>query len=419
MPQMLLVLLGLLLAIPHMARSDTHTSQAGGRIEGQVQQAGQAIADHRIMLIRFGPGQEVNRTPSQTDAQGSFVFEGLETGDELTYVVGIQYEGKLFRSESVRLSANETKSDVKVEVGAAGTDALKPGAEPTRVHIPHHIIAIMLREDRLNVREIVNIRNPGTAPYRGEEQRNYVLHLPLPDGYDNLHDVQGVPPEHVRSDRFGLYLTQPLAPGTHRLIYTYTLPMAHRVRTLLLRQSLPIGMVDVFTDAQRLVATSNFQFLGEMPIQSHTFLHFRGTTPEPGARNWVQITRLGTSVSNALRAVSYTLIVTIALVGLVIPLYNGWRRRSRLAAGAAPPAEALQAWQAEHARLLAAIAQLDDAQAASALDEPVYRQHRQAYKQQLRQVAEDLHRTHQPLDAPFVASHGGTVHTGAEPKGLP
>ncbi len=413
MPHVLLVLLCLSLMSPDLARS-----AASGRIEGVVQQEGKAIASHRIMLIRFGPGQDVNRTPGETDAEGRFAFEGLETGDAFTYFVGIRYEGQLFRSESLQLSEDETKGNVVVRVGEAGTDALSSEATPSEVHVPHRVMAIVLQEDRLNVREIVTIQNPGSTPYQGEEKRNYVLHLPLPEDYDDLRDIQGVAPEHVRSDRFGLYLTRPLAPGSHRLVYTYALPMTQRVRTLVLRRSLPTGMFDVFTDSKRLVATSNFQFLGEVPIQSHTFLHFRGSTPEPGTRNWVQVTRLGASVSHALRVVSYTLIIAITLIGVAMPLYHQWRLRSRSDAAAAPSAADIQAWQAEHAQLLLAIAQLDDAQATGALEEPVYRQRRQSYKQQLRQVAEALHRAHQPLDAPAVALRTEVVQQGAMQKGL-
>ncbi|WP_089941585.1 carboxypeptidase-like regulatory domain-containing protein [Candidatus Entotheonella palauensis] len=397
MPHMLLALLCLFFIAPDAVRSAT-----SGRIEGVVHQEGKAIANHRIMLIRFGPGQEVNRTPGETDAEGGFAFEGLETGDDFTYFVGIRYEGKLFRSESLQLSDNETKQDVVIKVGSAGTPALVPGAQLAQINIPHHIIAIVLREGRLDVREIVNIQNSGSVPYQGEAQRKYVLHLPLPKGYDNLRDIQGIAPEHIRSDPFGLYLTQPLAPGTHRLVYTYALPMDDRVRTLLLRRSLPTRMIDVFTDAKSLVATSDFQFLGEVPIQSHTFLHFRGTNPEPGARNWVQITLSGTSTSSALQVVSYALIVAIALMGLAIPLYNQWRHRAGLNTDPAPGTEQIQAWQSERSQLLLAIAQLDNAQAAGALDDIVYRQRRQSCKQQLRRVAEELHRANQPLDTPSL-----------------
>jgi hypothetical protein len=392
--------------------TDLAWTATSGRIEGVVKQAGKALANHRIMLIRFGPGQEVDRTPGDTDAEGGFAFEGLETGDTFTYVVGVRYEGKLFRSESLQLSDHETKKDVVLQVGEAGTPAVGSDADSTQIHIPQHIMAIVLRDGHLEIREIVNIENPASTPYRGEApgHRDYVLHLPLPDGYDNLRDIQGVAPEHIRSDRFGLYLTQPLSPGSHRLVYTYTLPMRQRVRTLLLRHSLPTGIIDVFTDAKELVATSNFQFLGEIPIQSHTFFHFRGPSPEAGARNWVQVVRLGARASTTLRIVSYTLIVAIALMGLAMPLYNQYRRRSRSEAEPATSAEAIQAWQAERSQLLWTIAQLDNAQANEALDEPVYRQCRQSYKQQLRRVAEDLHRANQPLDAPPLVT--GVMHKG-------
>jgi hypothetical protein len=178
-------------------------------------------------------------------------------------------------------------------------------------------------------------------------------------------------------------------------------------------------MIDVFIEADRLVATSNSQFLGKVPIQSHTFLHFRGTGPELEGRHWVQITRVGTGVSRALRVVSYTLIVAIALMGLAIPLYHQWRLRTGSNTHAAPSAADMQAWQAERTQLLLAIAQLDNDQANGALAETVYRQRRQSYKQQLRRVAEALHQARHPFDAASVATHSDVTHPGTIHKELP
>jgi hypothetical protein len=166
-------------------------------------------------------------------------------------------------------------------------------------------------------------------------------------------------------------------------------------------------VIDVFTDAQHLVATSDFEFLGQVPIESHRFLHFRGTNPEPGSRNWIQITRLETRVSRVLGVVSYALVVAIALMGLAIPLYNQWQRRARLSAEPAPAFEQIQTWQSERSQLLRAIVQLDNAHASGALDAPVYRRRRQAYKQELRRVAKELHQANQPFDTPFLAMHKG------------
>src|SRR5262249_12238868 len=48
-------------------------AEESGSISGVIQRAGQGVAAHRIMLIRMGPQQEVQRTPGQTDAQGGFL----------------------------------------------------------------------------------------------------------------------------------------------------------------------------------------------------------------------------------------------------------------------------------------------------------------------------------------------------------
>ena len=43
-----------------------------GRIRGVIQREGKGFAEQRIMLIRFGPNQDVQRFPGQTDAEGRF-----------------------------------------------------------------------------------------------------------------------------------------------------------------------------------------------------------------------------------------------------------------------------------------------------------------------------------------------------------
>ncbi len=67
-------------------------AEGHGRIRGVIQREGQGFAEQRIMLIRFGPNQEVQRTPGQTDAEGRFLFDNLETGSAFTYFVGIRYQ---------------------------------------------------------------------------------------------------------------------------------------------------------------------------------------------------------------------------------------------------------------------------------------------------------------------------------------
>ena len=78
-----------------------------GRIRGVIQREGKGFAEQRIMLIRFGPNQDVQRFPGQTDAEGRFLFENLETGPAFTYFVGIRYKEQLRRSDPVILQSEE------------------------------------------------------------------------------------------------------------------------------------------------------------------------------------------------------------------------------------------------------------------------------------------------------------------------
>ncbi len=389
-------------------------AQTRGSIRGLVQHQGQGIAEHRIMLIRFGPGQDVNRTPGQTDADGRFRFEGLETGAEFSYVVGIRYAEKLYRSAAIVLKPGQIQEDVRVEVDAPGSSAAETdtaSTDETRVHITHHIMAVVWRGDHLEIREIVSLRHPGATPYEGAAgqagQGAYVLHLPLPEGYVNLSEVQGWEAAHIRTDAFGLYYTAPLAPGSHRVIYSYALPMLDKVTMVLARRRLPTMVFDIFVDATQLVATSDLQFYGRVPLESHSFLHFRGTKVAADSRSWLQLTRLTTRATSVLKIGGYSMIISIALLGMLIPLYGIWRRRTTLAPEETVTPEELGQWRADRTRLLQTIARLDNAREAGALDEPVYRQQRQAYKQQLLRTVEQLHHVqHHPSERLLTTQKG-------------
>src|SRR5262245_49325516 len=94
--------LGVIAYLPRIG----HT-EGVGRIRGIIQREGKGFAKQRIMLIRFGPNQDVQRLPGQTDAEGRFLFENLEIGSVFTYFVGIRYKEQLRRSDPVILQSEE------------------------------------------------------------------------------------------------------------------------------------------------------------------------------------------------------------------------------------------------------------------------------------------------------------------------
>ena len=371
-----------------------------GTIRGVVRKDGQSVAEHRIMLIRFGPNQQdVQRTPGQTDAEGRFVFEQLETGPQFSYVVGIRYDEQLYRSAPIVLASGDVREEVLVEVGTAGTSAV--GDAAPLLGIEHHIMAVVWREDRIDVREIVGIRNAGTTPYRGVPghpgQVAYSLHLPLPEGYTNLQVDQGLDQEFIQIAASGLYYTAPLEPGMHRVVYSYALSMPDTVRMMLTRRTLPTRVFDIYVDSRQLVASSDMPFFERVDIESHPFFHFRDTNLEANSRLWLQITRLSTS-TYVLRVVSYASILGLVLLGVVLPLYHTWRGPRRSQPRQAISVEQMQQWHTERVGLLRTMARLDDQHAAGGLDDATYRQSRSACKRQLLDIVEQLQTAQQDKD---------------------
>jgi hypothetical protein len=358
-----------------------------GSIGGVIQQAGQGIAEHRIMLIRFGPDREVHRTPGQTDAQGHFVFDQLETAKHFEYFVGIQYDGQLYRSEPIVLQSGEARTGVIVEV-AKNTTAQSPeesGQQAPLRAVSHHIV-IVQQEDRLRVREILKILNATATPYLGKTlprmAQHVSLYLPLPPGHVDFADVQGLSAEHLNYHASGLYYTAAIAPGEHLIAYTYSLSLRHALAVLLTERSLPTSRLEVLVDDTHLVVASDLKFEGRVSLDSHVFARFQGTNLPGASRAWLQFSPRG-EVSAALQITAYALVVGIALAGIIVPLSTFWRKHPTAIRAAQPGPESKQDEDVSQWRLLHNIAHLDAQREAGTIDEVIYHQHRDAYKRQL------------------------------------
>src|SRR5262249_43513607 len=93
----------------------------------------------------------------------------------------------------------------------------------------NHLIMVVLHEEHLAIREVLQIVNTASMPYRGAGGESgsppVSLYLPLPQGYSNLSGIEGLAADHIRIDAAGVFYIAPLAPGAHRIMYTYTLPL--------------------------------------------------------------------------------------------------------------------------------------------------------------------------------------------------
>jgi hypothetical protein len=377
--------------LPYIGRTE-----GVGRIRGMIQREGKGFAEQRIMLIRFGPNQDVQRFPGQTDTAGRFLFENLEIGPAFTYFVGIRYKEQLLRSEPVILQGDEP-AEVVLEVSEQPAQEAKDSGAPPPLRIINRLMVIVGRGAHLEVREVIRVANTGTTPYIDKAGHGGAtgisLYLPLPQGHSNMSQVQGLNAAYVHVDASGLSYLTPLPPGEHQIVYTYNLPWHDSLATILVERTLGTAMLDVLVEDEHLHASSDLAFGGRVSIEPHIFAHFRGANLEAHSRSWLQLTPRQTSAS-WLHIGAYGLIVGIVLLGVCIPLRDVWH-------GPAQPehreTHVLQHTQRSDVKgagryLLQSIARLDDEYENGIVDADTYQQRRQAYKEQLCTLIEELQR---------------------------
>jgi hypothetical protein len=377
--------------LPYIGRAE-----GVGRIRGIVQREGQGFAEQRIMLIRFGPNQDVQRFPGQTDAAGRFLFANLETGSAFTYFVGIRYKDQLHRSEPVILQGEEP-AEVVLEVREPPAQEAQGSDAPPQLRVLNRLMVIVGRGTHLEVREVIRVANTGTTPYIDKAGHGGAtgisLYLPLPQGHSNMSQVQGLHAEYVHVDASGLSYLAPLPPGEHQIVYTYNLPWHDSLATILVERTLGTAMLDVLVEDEHLHASSDLAFGGRVSIEPHIFAHFRGTNLEAHSRSWLQLTPRQTSAS-WLHIGAYGLVVGIVLLGVFMPLRGVWHRPAQPEHRETNGLQHAQRSDVKGAGryLLQSIARLDDEYENGIVDADTYQQRRQAYKEQLCKLVEELQR---------------------------
>ena len=359
-----------------------------GSIGGVIRSGGEVVAAHRIMLIRFGPDNDVQRTPGDTNAQGEFLFESLSTDGSFTYFVGIRYQDQLHRSEPISLQDTPRRTDLVLNLDDPSVQALPAQPAAPTLQVASHLMVIVKRNERLEVREIVKIVNPGTTAFTGSTDAalggpHGSFHLSLPQGYYELQGIEGgLDSTQIRQHATGLFYTAPLEPGEHNLMFTYALPLQGKVMVILPRRTLPTDVFDVLVEEESLAATSDLSFAGRVSVEPHVFTHFRGTDLPEQSRSWLQLAQRATALP-ALRVGAYGLVVVLSLAGMAAPYARGWRAKPVAASQLQATPQQIHDLRTAEQLLLQRISQLDRQREAGTIDDANYHPRRRDYKAQL------------------------------------
>lgn len=154
--------------------------------------------------------------------------------------------------------------------------------DPSGIHVAAHHLFLSVRDRGLEVLQLVQAENHGSATYVGrrvgEERR--VLELALPEGHLGLQAHAGA---IVRAGPTRAFDSRPLPPGSTQTAFTFQLPAAalegHGYEHTVIY---PTDRLELFLQPPEISLGAPFQDLGRITIQDRDYRHYRLEGLDPG-----------------------------------------------------------------------------------------------------------------------------------------
>lgn len=228
-----------------------------GKIAGQVidKKENRTLSQQLVVLQIHREGEDVQRRETATDDKGFYIFDNLSTAFDVHYAVSANYEGKEYIEQDLVLSEWLPNITVNIEIGAFTDD-------PSQVKIRSHTLIIGTPPDHVpdgavSVLELIQIENTSELSFQTSiDNQPAGMYFNLPNGHENLQLDQTFKQElGLNANR--LIASQPLAPGTHQVGYSY---LMHVVNSdLVLSRKLTFDTVQLYvfiSDGMPLVPQS-------------------------------------------------------------------------------------------------------------------------------------------------------------------
>ncbi len=324
----------------------------------------------------------------QTDADGWFRVEGLDTGEDVMYVLSTEYLGIQYASDV--LAFEQGASELQTTLPVYETTTSDAAISLSRIH---YVIDFL--DGAMDVTEVHSFSNSGDRTYIGAEpaagEARTTVNFVLPvDATELIYE------ESMFAGRFvetpgGFADTEPIVPGqgTLQTAFSYVLPYDGSPRVISTTLPYAAANVNAFVaDIGPELLSEQLSYMGTMGAGTRSFIAYVG---QGFAKGDIVALEISGDVQESAAAssseegggsnVAYVFIVgalALFLVALAFA-YPSLRRKERAEPVAAPPVTTEDEWE----ELLAAIADLDDTFEAGQLNEEVYHTRRQALKARL------------------------------------
>lgn len=349
----------------------------GGSVEGL------AVTLHAFR----GMMEELDPQTAVTDAEGRVRFEGLDTSPDITYYLTATYVDVDYNSLPLDFEeGGETKLTAALEVYETTENP-----NEAAIRIEHMHVFVDFQDGVMSVGELHIFTNTSDRTFVGVEDpelgQRITLRFALPEGATGLRfQVDGEGDRYVTTED-GFADTEVVRPAaSQQVLYGYTLNYDGMDTFDLVRPLLyPTANLNVLVPRVGVDVTSDQVELSEIrTVEGQVYLNLNGTDFAAGDQLSVHFSGLQDSViqvaapdtpQEGLESKWIALgLAALALVGgLIYPTLRGPGK-------AMPASQPVEPADVRLARLLQAIADLDDALESGGMDEVSYREQRQALK---------------------------------------
>ncbi len=199
-------------SLPDLTDPSAHASVTGTVRTGTA--AAVVPAGLQINLFGIDGQQEAIRQTVAADAQGGFLFEGLEAVPGRLFFTTVEYQGVLFRSELAHAPADLSPLELPLMIYETSPDPGELAVERL------HVLIDFPAKDLIRVLELWVLANPSdrviTSP----------LDIRLPSGAVNLTFEQGALGQRFELTDQGFLDREPIPPGSgiDQLAFGFDLP---------------------------------------------------------------------------------------------------------------------------------------------------------------------------------------------------
>lgn len=366
-------------------------AQGEGVIETRVLNGtggGGSVEGLAVTLHAFrGMMEEPDPQTAVTDAQGRVRFEGLDTSPDITYVLSATYADVEYDT----LPLSFEKDGQTMLAAALEVYETTENSNETTIRIEQMHVFVGFQDGVMSVGELHIFTNAGDRTFVGVEDpelgQRITLRFALPEGATGLRFQVGGEGDRYVTTEDGFADTEVVRPAaSQQVLYGYTLNYDGMDTFDLVRPLFyPTANLNVLVPRVGVDVTSDQVELSEIrTIEGQVYLNLNGTDFAAGDQLSVHFSGLQDSVSQVAapdtpqeglesKWIALGLAALALAGGLIYPLLRGPGK-------AMPVSQPVEPADVRLARLLQAIADLDDALESGGLDEASYREQRQALK---------------------------------------